>query len=163
MASEAHPLEERDRQWMEVALGEARRALEAGEVPIGAVVVLEGRELGRGHNAPIGLCDPTAHAEILALRRAARATGAYRLPGGTLYATIEPCCLCFGAALHARIERIVFGATDPKGGAAGSVVDLRALPGVNHRIAVTGGVLAEPSARILQDFFRVRRGGGSAV
>lgn len=146
-----------DERWMRLALGEAEKARDRDEVPIGAVVVDGEVELARAHNAPIGLRDPTAHAEILALRAAARAAGAYRLPGATLYATIEPCSMCLGAALHARVARVVFGATDPKGGAAGSVVDLRALPGVNHRIEVTGGVLAEPAAAILQEFFRARR------
>lgn len=144
---------------MRIALEEAQKARDRHEIPIGAVVVVDGAELARAHNAPIGLRDPTAHAEVLALRAAADAAGAYRLPGTTLYATIEPCSMCFGAAIHARVARVVFGAADPKGGAAGSVVDLRALPGVNHRIEVTSGVLAEPSAAILQEFFRVRRGG----
>ena len=150
-----------DRRWMEIALDEARRAAAEGEVPVGAVVVLGDRELGRAHNAPIALCDPTAHAEVLAIRRAAHELGAYRLPGCTLYATIEPCCLCFGAALHARVERIVFGAADPKGGAAGSVVDLSAVPALNHRIALRGGVLAEQSSTLLREFFAARRPGAA--
>ncbi|HEY8513883.1 MAG TPA: tRNA adenosine(34) deaminase TadA [Candidatus Binatia bacterium] len=146
-----------DEAWMEIALDEARRASDADEVPVGAVVVLEGRELARAHNAPITLCDPTAHAEVLALRAAARAVGAYRLPGAVLYATVEPCAMCLGAALHARVERIVYGAADPKGGAAGSVVDLSDVAAFNHRVAVTGGVLAERSAKLLRDFFAARR------
>jgi len=146
-----------DVRWMEAALAEARRAEAAGEVPVGAVVVRGGVELGRAHNAPIAECDPTAHAEVLALRRAARAAGEYRLPGTTLYATVEPCTLCMGAALHARVARIVFAAPDPKAGAAGSVIDLSAVPAFNHRIAVAGGVLADASAALLRAFFAARR------
>ena len=142
---------------MGVALAEAARAAEAGEVPIGAVLVRDDLELGRGHNRPIATHDPTAHAEVVALRAAGQREQAYRLPGTTLYVTIEPCSLCFGAALQARVARIVYGARDPKGGAAGSVVDLRALPGVNHEIEVCGGVRAEEGATLLRDFFRVRR------
>src|SRR5262249_41054915 len=128
------------------------------EVPVGAVVVRGDRELARAHNAPIGLCDPTAHAEVLALRRAALVCGEYRLPGATLYATVEPCPLCYGAALLARVDRLVFAARDPKAGALGSVVDLAAARGFNHRIAIDGGLLADESARLLQEFFRSRRG-----
>ncbi len=146
-----------DLRWMEIALDEARRAAEAGEVPVGAVVVREGIELARAHNAPIGECDPTAHAEVLALRRAARTCREYRLPGTTLYTTVEPCALCMGAALHARVERIVYAAADPKAGAAGSVVDLSAVPAFNHRIVVEGGLLAERSAALLRSFFAARR------
>ncbi|MDG2307707.1 MAG: tRNA adenosine(34) deaminase TadA [Candidatus Binatia bacterium] len=147
-----------DEAWMALALEQAEEAARRDEVPIGAVLVRGESELARAHNAPIALCDPTAHAEVLALREAARNEQAYRLPGTTLYATIEPCSLCFGAALHARVSRIVYGATDPKGGAAGSVVDLRALPGVNHRIEVQGGILAAPAGDLLRRFFRARRG-----
>jgi len=146
-----------DDEWMGVALDQARRAAEAGEVPVGAVVVLDDVVLAAAHNAPIGLCDPTAHAEVLALRSAARAHHAYRLPGCVLYATVEPCPMCLGAALHARVARIVYGATDPKAGAAGSVVDLSAVPQLNHRVAVTGGVRAEESATLLRSFFAARR------
>lgn len=149
--------DEADGAWMEVALDEARRAADAGEVPVGAVVVLDGRELARAHNSPITLCDPTAHAEVLALRAAARTLGQYRLPGAVLYATVEPCSLCVGAALHARVERIVFGAPDPKAGACGSVVDLSDVAAFNHRIALTGGVMAERAARLLREFFAARR------
>jgi len=148
-----------DRAWMAVALDEARRGIEAGEVPVGAVVVSGGRELARAHNAPIGFCDPTAHAEVLALRRAALVAGAYRLPGATLYATLEPCPLCAGAALAARVDRVVFGASDPKAGALGSLVDLASVRGFNHRYSVTGGVRGEEAARILKEFFRARRPG----
>jgi tRNA(adenine34) deaminase len=146
-----------DRRWMAIALTAALRGARAGEVPVGAVVVRDGREIARAHNAPIGLCDPTAHAEVLALRRAALVRGEYRLPGVTLYATIEPCPLCVGAALLARVARIVFGARDPKAGALGSVVDLGAVHGFNHRIVVCGGVLADEAAGMLREFFRPRR------
>ncbi|HZR81268.1 MAG TPA: tRNA adenosine(34) deaminase TadA [Candidatus Binatia bacterium] len=146
-----------DHRWMAIALEEARRGGASGEVPIGAVVVRDGRELARAHNAPIGLCDPTAHAEVLALRRAALVCAEYRLPGATLYATIEPCPLCWGAALHARVARLVYGARDPKAGALGSVVDLPAARGFNHRIEVTCGVGADEAADLLQTFFRGRR------
>ncbi len=151
-----------DRAWMAVALDEARRAVAAGEVPVGAVVVADGREVGRAHNAPIATCDPTAHAEVLALRRAAIATGAYRLSGATLYVTLEPCPMCAGAALSARVNRIVFGAADPKAGALGSLVDLGAVRGFNHRFDVAGGVRGDESARLLREFFQARRAGRSA-
>jgi len=146
-----------DHHWMGLALEQARRAAEAGEVPVGAVVVLDGRLLGRGHNAPIGLSDPSAHAEIVALRSAAQATGNYRLEGATLYATVEPCLMCCGAALHARIGRLVYGAADPKGGAAESLYRVLDDPRLNHRVAVTGGVLAAACGEQLSEFFRVRR------
>lgn len=146
-----------DRQWMEVALAEARRGAEAGEVPVGAVVVLAGEEVARAHNQPIALCDPTAHAEVLALRRAAIARREYRLPGATLYVTVEPCPMCYGAALHARVDRLVYGARDPKAGALGSVVDLAAARGFNHRFEIQGGICADESAELLRDFFRARR------
>jgi tRNA(adenine34) deaminase len=147
-----------DERWMRVALAEARRGEAAGEVPVGAVLVLEGEEVVVAHNAPLALCDPTAHAEVLALRRAAESRRAYRLPGSVLYATVEPCAMCMGAALHARVARIVFGAADPKGGAAGSVLDLSDVAALNHRVAVQGGVLAAESASLLQSFFAARRG-----
>lgn len=150
-----------DRDWMAIALAEARRAAAEDEVPIGAVVVLDGRELARAHNQPILRRDPSAHAEILALRAAADRAGAYRLPGAVLYATVEPCAMCLGAALHARVARIVYGATDPKGGAAGSVIDLTAVPALNHAVEVDGGVDADESARLLRDFFAARRRSGS--
>lgn len=146
-----------DLDWMAIALAEARRAAAEDEVPIGAVVVIDGRELARAHNQPIVRRDPTAHAEVLALRAAAEREGAYRLPGAVLYATVEPCPMCLGAALHARVARIVYGATDPKGGAAGTVVDLTAVPAFNHVVAVDGGVGADESARLLRDFFAARR------
>ncbi|MCC6763227.1 MAG: nucleoside deaminase [Deltaproteobacteria bacterium] len=143
--------------WMARALAEAARAGAAGEVPIGAVVVREGRLLGAGGNAPITTTDPTAHAEVVALRAAARAAGNYRLPGAVLYATVEPCAMCVGAALHARIATIVFGCPDPKGGAAGSVVDLTQDPRLNHRIVVVTGVAEEACRHLLREFFSARR------
>ena len=159
--NEEHRLDEAldtaDLHWMERALDEAARAIDCGEVPIGAVLVQDGRLLAAAHNRPIGLHDPTAHAEILALRAAATAAGAYRLPGTTLYATIEPCAMCLGAALHARVARVVFGAGDPKGGACGSVVDLSAIEGLNHQIEVRRGVQAERAAALLRGFFEARR------
>lgn len=146
-----------DDHWMGLALDEARHGGARGEVPVGAAVVQDDVLLAVAHNAPIALCDPTAHAEVLALREAGRLQRAYRLPGAVLYATVEPCAMCLGAALHARIGRIVYGAADPKGGAAGSVVDLRAVPALNHRLAVTAGVRAAESAELLRSFFAARR------
>nr|WP_123400914.1 tRNA adenosine(34) deaminase TadA [Inmirania thermothiophila] len=142
---------------MRHALGLAARAAAAGEVPVGAVVVRDGELLGEGWNRPIGACDPTAHAEIVALREAAARAGNYRLPGATLYATLEPCPMCAGAMVHARIARLVYGAADPRSGAAGSRLDLSAHPGLNHRFAVRGGVLGEACAELLRAFFRARR------
>jgi tRNA(adenine34) deaminase len=142
--------------FMRLALGEAARAREAGEVPVGAVVVRDGVVLGRGWNQPIGTSDPTAHAEILALREAARSVGNYRLPGAALYATVEPCLMCVGAIVHARIGTIVYGVADPKGGAVRSVLDPNALP-LNHRFAAVEGVLADECRQLLQEFFRERR------
>jgi tRNA(adenine34) deaminase len=126
-------------------------------VPVGCVVVREGQVVASACNQPIARCDPTAHAEIEALRAAARALGNYRLPGCTLYVTLEPCPMCAGAMVHARIARLVYGATDPRVGAAGSVFDLARSEALNHRIEVTGGVLAEESRALLQGFFRERR------
>ncbi len=142
---------------MGLALEQARMAEEAGEVPVGAVVVKDGRVIGSGCNAPVGSQDPTAHAEISALRAAARAIGNYRLDGCTLYVTLEPCAMCTGAVLHARLARVVYGAADPKTGAAGSVVDLFCQPQLNHRTHVQGGVLAQECSVLLADFFRNRR------
>jgi tRNA(adenine34) deaminase len=147
-----------DERWMERALECARDAGVRGEVPVGAVVVRGGRELAAAGNAPIATCDPTAHAEITALRQAAQLEGSYRLPDTVLYVTLEPCAMCIGAALHARVARLVFGCRDPKAGAAGSVVDLTDEPRFNHRIACTEGVRAEAAAALLQEFFRARRG-----
>jgi tRNA(adenine34) deaminase len=142
---------------MREALDEARRALDAGEVPVGAVVVIDGAIVGRAHNAPVALADPTAHAEVLALREAGTKRGNYRLTGATLYATIEPCMMCGGAALHARVARVVYGADDPKAGAVTSLYRLLDDARLNHRAAVTGGVLADESAALLRRFFESRR------
>ncbi|HKW94154.1 MAG TPA: tRNA adenosine(34) deaminase TadA [Methylomirabilota bacterium] len=146
-----------DHQWMGLALEEARRAAEEREVPVGAVVVLDGRLLARGRNAPIGLSDPTAHAEIMALRAAAGAIGNYRLTGATLYATVEPCAMCCGAALHARITRLVYGAADPKAGAVQSLYQMLDDRRLNHRVAVTAGVREAECGRALSEFFKAKR------
>ena len=143
---------------MRHALGLAERAANDGEVPVGAVVVRGGEILGEGWNRPIAAHDPTAHAEIQALRAAAQRAGNYRLPGAELYVTLEPCPMCAGAVVHARIARVIFGAPDPKGGACGSVFDL--LPSdsrFNHRTDCVGGVLAEPSTKLLRGFFEAKR------
>jgi tRNA(adenine34) deaminase len=139
------------------ALDEARQGLVAGEVPVGAVVVVEGEIVGRAHNAPVALADPTAHAEILALRQAARKRGNYRLTGATLYATVEPCPMCCGAALHARVGRVVYGAADPKAGAVDSLYRLLDDPRLNHRVITRGGVLERDAAQLLKTFFEARR------
>jgi tRNA(adenine34) deaminase len=139
------------------ALALARDAAARGEVPVGAIVVLDDAIVGRGGNAPIAHNDPAAHAEIAALRDAGRALGNYRLPGCTLYVTLEPCAMCAGAIMHARIARLVFGAADPKTGACGSVVDLFAEPRLNHHTEVTRGVAADRSAALLTRFFAARR------
>ena len=139
------------------ALALAREGGEAGEVPVGAVVVKDGAVIGRGYNRPISGRDPTAHAEILAMREAARTLDNYRLGDCSLYVTLEPCAMCAGAILHARIARVVYGAADPKAGACGSVVNLFAESGLNHHAVVTGGVMADEAARLLQDFFLARR------
>src|ERR1017187_2144232 len=144
-------------RWMEEALALARQAEGRGEVPVGAVVVKDGAIIGRGGNAPIAANDPTAHAEISAMREAALALGNYRLPDCDLYVTIEPCAMCAGAILHARIRRLVFGARDPKTGACGSVVDLFAEQRLNHHTTVTAGIAGEACGRLLSDFFAARR------
>jgi len=138
---------------MAVALAEARQAADAGEVPIGAVLVKDGRVVASGRNAPISLHDPSAHAEINALRAGGAALGNYRLDGCELFVTLEPCAKCAGAMLHARLARVVFGAPDPKTGAAGSVLDLFRETRLNHRTAVQGGVLADECQALLQGFF----------
>ena len=143
---------------MDEALALARAAGARGEVPVGAVVVRDGVVIGRGGNAPIAASDPTAHAEIAALREAGRASGNYRLPGCELYVTIEPCAMCAGAILHARIARLVYGARDAKTGVCGSVIDLFAEPRLNHHCEVVGGVRADACAALLSDFFAARRG-----
>lgn len=142
---------------MRAALAEARAASAAGEVPVGAVVVLDHVILGQAHNAPIALGDPTAHAEVLALREAARKAGNYRLPLATLYATLEPCVMCCGAAIHARIARVVYGAPDPKAGAIVSRHRLLDDRGSNHRIETRGGVLETECGTLLKEFFEARR------
>jgi len=139
------------------ALALARAAGDRGEVPVGAIVVQDGVVVGRGGNAPIAASDPTAHAEIAALRDAGRALGNYRLPGSTLYVTLEPCAMCAGAILHARVARLVFGARDPKTGACGSVVDLFAEARLNHHATATAGVRADECGALLSAFFAARR------
>jgi tRNA(adenine34) deaminase len=146
-----------DTAMMREALRLAARAAEQGEVPVGAVLVMDGEIVGRGFNAPISAVDPAAHAEIRAIREAAVRLGNYRLEGSSLYVTLEPCAMCAGAIMHARIARLVYGAPDPKTGACGSVVDLFAERRLNHHAEVTGGVLAAEAGRILSDFFAARR------
>jgi tRNA(adenine34) deaminase len=146
-----------DLEAMEAALAEARQAAEAGEVPIGAVAVYEGRILGRGQNRVLRDNDPTAHAEIVAMRQAAAALANYRLNGCTLYVTLEPCAMCAGAMIHARLDRLVYAAADPKAGAAGSVLEVLNHPKLNHQMQVEQGILGEESAELLRDFFRERR------
>ncbi|MDR2173769.1 MAG: tRNA adenosine(34) deaminase TadA [Burkholderiales bacterium] len=146
-----------DLHWMRFALTLAEEAAAHDEVPVGAVVVLGSKIIGRGGNAPIAGNDPTAHAEIAALREAARTLGNYRLPDCSLYVTLEPCAMCAGAIMHARIARLIFGARDPKTGACGSIVDLFAEPRLNHHTEVVPGILAEESAAMLSTFFKARR------
>ena len=143
---------------MRAAIAEAQKALGHDDVPIGAVVVHSGRVIGRGHNERELRADPTAHAEVNALRAAAAALGSWRVLDSTLYVTLEPCAMCAGAIVLARVPRVVYGCADPKAGAAGSVLDVLAQPQLNHRPEVVGGVLAEESAELLREFFRVRRG-----
>ena len=151
-------MEADDLTFMRRALELAREAESAGEVPVGAVLVADGRIVGEGWNRPIGDCDPTAHAEMIALRCGARELGSYRLTGTTLYVTLEPCAMCAGAMVHARVGRLVFAATDPRAGAAGSVFNIVQHPMLNHRIECTAGVLAEECAATLRGFFQLRRG-----
>lgn len=146
-----------DADFMALALEQAREAGAAGEVPVGALVVLDGAVIGRGFNQPILRSDPTAHAEVVALRAAASALGNYRLPGSTLYATLEPCAMCAGAIMHARVARVVFGARDPKTGVAGSVIDLFAETRLNHHAQVEGGVMGDACGSLLSSFFAARR------
>jgi tRNA(adenine34) deaminase len=148
-----------DETFMREALVLAGRAAEAGEVPVGAVVVSDGKVVGRGFNRPISGKDATAHAEIVALRDASTQTGNYRLTGCELYVTLEPCVMCAGAIMHARIARVVFGAADPKGGACGSVVNLFAEKRLNHHASVSGGILSAEAGQLLQQFFAARRQG----
>jgi len=146
-----------DAEFMQAALAEARAGGEAGEVPIGAVVVFEGRVIATGQNSVLRRLDPTAHAEIVAMRGAAQALGNYRLPGCTLYCTLEPCAMCAGALIHARVGRLVYATPDPKAGACGSVLSVLNHPRLNHQTLVEAGVRAEESAELLRNFFRDRR------
>lgn len=146
-----------DPDFMRLAILEAEKAGAMGEVPVGAVIVKDNQVLAKGHNQPISGHDPTAHAEIMALRQAAQVLGNYRLPDCDLYVTLEPCAMCIGAMIHARIRRVVFGAHDPKTGAAGSVINLFEEKTLNHHASVTGGVMEADCARLLKDFFAKRR------
>jgi tRNA(adenine34) deaminase len=146
-----------DQTYMRRALALAAQAAAAGEVPVGAVLVRDGEVIGEGWNRPISDCDPSAHAEIVALRAAAQRVGNYRLPGSTLYVTIEPCTMCAGALVHARVARVVYGAPEPKAGVAASNLQLFAAPHFNHRIACEGGLLQADCAALISDFFRARR------
>jgi tRNA(adenine34) deaminase len=146
-----------DRVYMRQAIDQARNAQMLGEVPVGAVLVFDGNVISTGYNQPIGNHDPTAHAEIQAIRAAASLLGNYRLPECSLYVTLEPCAMCSGAIMHARLKRVVFAATDPKTGACGSVVNLFAQPQLNHHTQVQGGLMGEESAALLKDFFAERR------
>ena len=146
-----------DTDFMNVAMNEAKLAGDDGEVPVGAVIVCDGRIVGRGRNACERLQDATAHAEMIAITAASQAVGSWRLEDCTLYVTLEPCPMCLGACLNARVKRVVYGAREPKAGACGSVVDLRAPPGFNHSLDVIGGVLAEESGDLLKGFFRALR------
>jgi tRNA(adenine34) deaminase len=147
----------RDADYMLRALEQARAAREEGEVPVGAVLVHNTRIIAAGHNRPIAACDPTAHAEMEALRSAAKALGSYRLTDTTLYVTLEPCVMCAAALVHARVHRVVFGAFDPQVGAGGSLIDVFRLPGLNHQVDVFGGVLSEQCGELLREFFEQRR------
>jgi tRNA(adenine34) deaminase len=147
-----------DIDFMRLALEQANEARAAGEVPVGAVLVSGDRVIARGANRPIAANDPTAHAEIEALRAGGRALGSYRLADTSLYVTLEPCPMCAMAIVHARVRRLVFGAWDPRAGGAGSVTDILALPGLNHRVDVFGGVLTEECGSLLREFFAARRG-----
>jgi tRNA(adenine34) deaminase len=146
-----------DAAWMQLALEQAKLALAAGEVPVGAVIIKDGHLVGSGFNRNLMDHDPTAHAEIIALRQAAACLGNHRLPGCTLVCTIEPCCMCAGAMVHARISRLIYGAADPKAGAAGSMLEVTNHPQLNHQIQVTPGVLAEECSELLKGFFMEKR------
>ena len=147
-----------DARYMDMALIEARKAEEAGEVPVGAIIVLDGAVIGSGFNQPISTTDPTAHAEVVAMRNAARTVKNYRLPGATLYCTVEPCMMCAGALIHARIARLVFGTPDPKAGSAGSIYNVLTDPRLNHRVECVSGIGEDQCAAILREFFARRRG-----
>ncbi|HTY64051.1 MAG TPA: tRNA adenosine(34) deaminase TadA [Acidobacteriota bacterium] len=144
--------------WMREALGEARRAESEGEVPVGAILLLDGKVIGRGHNSPIQTKDPTAHAEILALRQGSRCCSNYRLPGSVLIVTVEPCIMCVGAMIHARVEELIYGAADPKAGAVASCFQLADSSQLNHKIRLMPGILEEECGSILKAFFAARRG-----
>ena len=146
-----------DEEYMRLALTLAQQAWKAGEVPVGAIVVLNGEVVGQGFNQPIQRHDATAHAEVMAMRDAGERLGNYRMPGATLYVTLEPCAMCAGAIMHARIGRVVFGAADPKTGVAGSVVNLFDERRLNHHAEIIGGILAEECGNLISDFFRERR------
>ena len=148
---------ELDRQFMQQALDQAKLAAAAGEVPVGAVLVRDGQVISTGFNRPITNSDPSAHAEMMALRAAAQSESNYRLPGTTLYVTLEPCTMCAGAMLHARVGRVVFGAPDPKTGAAGSVLNVFSEKQINHQTQVQGGIMGEECGQVLRDFFKERR------
>ena len=148
---------ELDRQFMQQAIEQAKLAAAAGEVPVGAVLVQGAQVISTGFNQPISNSDPSAHAEMMAIRSAAQALSNYRLPGSTLYVTLEPCAMCAGAMLHARIDRVVFGAIDPKTGAAGSVLDVFSEKRINHQTQVEGGVMGQECGQLLRDFFKERR------
>jgi tRNA(adenine34) deaminase len=148
---------ELDQQYMRMAIEQAQLAAQSGEVPVGAVLVKDGRVISKAFNKPIANHDPSAHAEMLALREAALAEENYRIPGSTLYVTLEPCAMCSGAMLHARIDRVVYGAPDPKTGAAGSVLDIFASKQINHQTSVEGGIMSEECGQLLRDFFKGRR------
>ena len=152
-----------DADYMKIALEEAQKAAEKDEVPVGAVVVLSGRIIGRGHNMPITLHDPSAHAEMLALREAAKTIGNYRLTGAELYVTLEPCIMCAGAIIQARLARVIFGASDPKYGAVTSLYQVLTDPRLNHRVNVTEGILKEECGEIISRFFREKRVVSAAV
>ena len=149
--------DEKDELWMAEALLLARRAGQEEEVPVGAIIVRDGEIIGRGWNRNIGLNDPSAHAEIMAMRDAGKAIGNHRLTGCSLYVTLEPCLMCAGAMIHARLDRLIYGATDPKTGAAGGKFDLLGNPAHNHAVKVSGGCLAEDCSALLKEFFRLRR------
>lgn len=150
-------MNDQDHIWMEQTLKLAQQAAAEGEVPVGAVVVINDERIGAGYNRSISLCDPTAHAEILALREAANYLNNYRLVDATLYVTLEPCAMCAGAIVHARIKRLVYGASDPRAGACGSVYNLVQSEHLNHQVEITAGVLSDACGELLRNFFRARR------
>lgn len=150
-------MSEIDLRWMRHAIELARQGQQSGEVPVGAVLVKDNQVVGEGWNQPIGLHDPSAHAEMVALRKAGKTLGNYRLLETTLYVTLEPCVMCAGAIIHARVGRVVYGANDPKAGAAGSIVDIFANPRINHHVTVEGGLLAEECGDLLSQFFKTKR------